>query len=161
MSFVPIFPSRLDWPSTIGNFLLNFGTLEYLVNIYLQDHIDPAEFSKVKVWHLKDRLTRVAQDLVNSRPVQVQGEFNDLLARLDPIRDLRNHIAHGYFILLLNDKGHAPEVLIARPIDAGQENTPEARHVTFGELRAHLTELTEVIEGFKRIVGFSDSISSA
>jgi hypothetical protein len=33
MNQIPILPNRLDWPSAIGNFLLNFGTLECLVFI--------------------------------------------------------------------------------------------------------------------------------
>jgi len=48
MNAVPILPDRLDWPSAIGNFLLNFGTLKYLVFVFLKDHLQPEEFDRVK-----------------------------------------------------------------------------------------------------------------
>lgn len=63
MNQVPILPNRLDWPSAIGNFLLNFGTLEYLVFGFLKDHLRPEEFDRVKERHLKDRLNRIEQQL--------------------------------------------------------------------------------------------------
>ena len=63
MNPVPILPDRLDWPSAIGNFLLNFGTLEYLVFVLLKDHLQPEEFDRVKEYHLKDRLNRIQQQL--------------------------------------------------------------------------------------------------
>jgi hypothetical protein len=62
MNPVPILPNRLDWPSTIGNFPLNFGTLEYLVFVFLKDHLPPEEFDRVKEHHLKDGLPEVVRN---------------------------------------------------------------------------------------------------
>ncbi|MDX2079951.1 MAG: hypothetical protein SFU53_04145 [Terrimicrobiaceae bacterium] len=39
-----ILPARWDWPSAIGNFILNFGSLDYLVFVFLKDHLPAAEF---------------------------------------------------------------------------------------------------------------------
>jgi len=151
-------PGRLDWPCTIGNFLINFGVLEYLVNVYLKDHIDSVEYTRIKEWHFKDRLSRIGQHLEDGDcPTQAREEFRNFLAQLGPIRDLRNHIAHGYMIIRLNPETQTPEILISRPKDLDQEYSTGAKHVTFNELRASLTELTRLIEKFKAIVGFKES----
>src|SRR5205085_9794035 len=97
MNLVPIVPARLDWPSTIGNFLLNFGTLDFLVFCFLKDHLSVEEFAKVKGWHFKDRLDRITQHMQEAKnPVEQQQEFAQLVTRLMPLRELRNHIAHGH-----------------------------------------------------------------
>ena len=56
-------PARLDWPSAIGLFLLNFGTLDYLVFVFLKDNLSSEEFAIVKEWHFKDRVTRMGEQL--------------------------------------------------------------------------------------------------
>jgi hypothetical protein len=92
-----ILPARLDWPSAIGNFLLNFGALEYFVFVFLKDGLTPEEFSKVKEWHFKDRLNRIARLLAERRyPAVTQKEFTQLVERIEQLRELRNHIAHGH-----------------------------------------------------------------
>ena len=63
MISVPIQPVRLDWPSAIGNFLLNCGMMEYLLNVFLKDHLSPDVFTRVKEWHFNDRVERIAQFL--------------------------------------------------------------------------------------------------
>lgn len=157
MSSASIEPSRPDWPCTIGNFLINFGTLEWLVNVYLKDHLDSDEYSRVKEWHLKDRLSRIAQYLKDVDCLaKTREEFESVLVQLDPIRNLRNHIAHGHMTIMVNLETQIPEILISRPKDLDQEYSPEARHVTFGEMRQSLADLTKLIERFKAIVGFKD-----
>jgi len=54
MNSLPILPERLDWSSAIGLFLINFGTLEYLVFVFLKDHLPPEHFEKVRKLHFKD-----------------------------------------------------------------------------------------------------------
>ncbi len=58
MSSVPILPIRLHWPSTLGNFLLNFGTLDYFVVVFLKDHLASEKFERIKNLHFKDRIIR-------------------------------------------------------------------------------------------------------
>ena len=48
MNPTPIMPERLDWSSAIGLFLINFGTLDYFVFVFLKDHLPPEEFARVK-----------------------------------------------------------------------------------------------------------------
>src|SRR6266496_2994436 len=97
MNPVPIMPARLDWSSTIGLFLINFGTLDHCLFVFLEDHLSPEEFTKIKEWHLKDRLDRIAQILKKqNHSAEVLAEFARLRERLEPMRELRNHMAHGH-----------------------------------------------------------------
>src|SRR5882757_3355778 len=90
-------PAHLDWPSAIGNFLLNFGTLDYLVFVFLKDNLPPDEFASLRERPLRERVNRIARHLCDiGRPAEEQTAFAQLLERLEPIRELRNHIAHGH-----------------------------------------------------------------
>lgn len=152
---VPILPARLDWPSAIGNFLLNFGTLEYFVFCFLKDNLNEVEFAKVKEWHLKSRLDRIAQHLREAkRPAKEQQQFGQLVNRLEPLRELRNHIAHGHMYCRIDEVTKRPAVTVfkAKDLDTGFE--PGAKHVEFPELLAALGMLRELTEGFERLAGF-------
>jgi hypothetical protein len=155
MSTVPILPARLDWPSTIGNFLLNFGTLDYFVFCFLKDHLSVEEFAKVKEWHLKTRLDRIAQQMQEADfPAEQQKEFAQLVTLLEPIRELRNHIAHGHLYCRIDEVTKQPVVTLfkAKDLDTGFE--PNANHIEFPELLAALGVLRELTEGFERLAGF-------
>jgi hypothetical protein len=155
MNPVPIIPARLDWPSAIGNFLLNYGTLDYFVFCFLKDHLSVEEFAKVKEWHLKNRLDRIAQHLQEKTfPAEQQKEFAQLVTRLEPIRELRNHIAHGHMYCRIDEvtKQLAVTLFKAKDVDTGFE--PGAKHVEFPELLTALSTLRELTEGFERLAGF-------
>ena len=49
-------------------------------------------------------------------------EFEGLRQRLDPVRDLRNHIAHGYLVFHLNGGTEAPEISISLPKDIDHQD---------------------------------------
>lgn len=158
MNPVPIEPARLDWPSAIGNFLLNYGTLDFLVFCFLKDHLSPEEFAKVRNWHLKDRLRRIAQHLQEAKcSIEQQNEFAHLAGRLEPIRELRNHIAHGHMYFRFDEETRQPTVTVFRAKDVDTGWTPDAKHVEFPELLTGLETLNELIEGFQRVAGFKPS----
>src|SRR2546427_12974115 len=96
----PILPARLDWPSAIGNFLLNFGVLDWYIFAFLESQMPAEQFAKIKSEHFQDRITRV-KTLVNDRdyPHEQKSAFTKFFPRLDPIRELRNHIAHGHMLV--------------------------------------------------------------
>lgn len=155
MSTVPILPERLDWSSAIGNFLLNYGTLDYFVFCFLKDHLAEEEFAKVKEWHLKNRLERIAQHMQEAKfSEDQQKEFAQLVQRLDPIRELRNHIAHGHMYVRIDEETHKPTVTVFRAKDLDTGFLPDAKHLEFAELLAALKTLTELIEDFQRLAGF-------
>jgi hypothetical protein len=51
----------------VGNYLLNFSTLDYLVFVFLKDRLTPSDFDKVKGWHFHDRLDRISQYLADTK----------------------------------------------------------------------------------------------
>jgi len=155
MNPVPITPAHLNWPSTIGNLLLNYGTLDFLVFCFLRDQLSPEEFAKVRDWHLKDRLRRIAQHLQEVKcPAEQQNEFAQLARRLEPIRELRNHIAHGHMYFRIDEETKQLTVTVFRAKDLDTGWTPDAKHVELPELLAGLKTLNELIESFQSIAGF-------
>lgn len=151
----PVLPARLDWPSVIGSFLLSFGSLEYFVFVYLKDHLAEAEFEKVKNWHLMDRLKHIAQHLADKLCAQAeQDAFADLVARVTPLRELRNHIAHGQIYERLNPETGKPKIVLLLAKDVDSASMPETRELDFVELERALTELSGVNREFERFAGF-------
>ncbi|MEY4918395.1 MAG: hypothetical protein RL616_2308 [Verrucomicrobiota bacterium] len=154
-------PARLDWPSAIGNFLLNFGTLDYLVFVFLKDHLSSDEFAIVREWHFKDRVTRMGEQLKAANyPADQQATFARLVERLNPIRELRNHIAHGHFYLRFDPETQKPIVSVFKAKDLDTGFLPDSKHLEFTELQAALSTLTELTEGFKRFAGFENETQS-
>jgi hypothetical protein len=98
----PILPDRLCWPSNIGLFIVNFGTLDLHVQDFLENSLPPEEFAKFKDRHFWDRVARI-QGYVRQAdyaPEKKQA-MEPFFVRLEPIRELRNHIAHGRLRLTL------------------------------------------------------------
>ena len=156
-----IYPARWDWPSAIGTFLINFGMIEYLSSAYLKDNLELQEFAKLQQQPLKDRIERIQQHLYEvHRPSNKNADFDRLFKRFDSIRELRNHVAHGHFVFLMNEETQVCGISLGLPRDLDQESSPEARHVTFDELMASLSELTELIEALKEMVGFKPGFAS-
>ena len=159
-SSIPILPARLDWPSAIGNFLLNCGMLEYLLNVFLKDHLSPDVFKRVKEWHFNDRVERIAQFLkVQEYPPEQQTAFARLRDRLEPIRRLRNHIAHGHMYLRLDAETRKPIVTLFKAKDLDTGLLPDSEHVEFAELQAALATLTGLIDEFQALAGFKTAES--
>jgi hypothetical protein len=156
MSPVPITLARLDWPSAIGNFLLNYGTLDYFVFVFLKDHLSPDEFANVKEWHFKDRVKRIAQHLKDEKyPADQQTAFTRLVDRLKPVRELRNHIAHGHMYVRLDPETQKPTVTVFKAKDVDTGLLPGSKHVEFAELQSALATLAGLIEKFQRLAGFT------
>lgn len=152
MNPAPILPARLDWPSAIGNFMINWGTLELFVFCFLKDHLPPEEFAKVKEWHFKDRLSRMGGHMHEEKfSAEQQKKFTQLVARLEPIRELRNHIAHGHMYARLDEKTREWVVTLFKAKDLDTGSMPDAKHVEFPELLAALKTLNELTEGFQRL----------
>ena len=81
MSSVPITPARLDWPSAIGHFLLNYGTLDYLVFVFLKDHLSPDEFANVRNGSRNGSDRRLELDMSASRGTRGKAEIGKAESR--------------------------------------------------------------------------------
>jgi hypothetical protein len=153
-----ILPARFDWPSLIGNFLLNFGTLEHSVFVYLKDRLPSDEYLRVREWHLKNRLERIARHLNETHATEDQkAGFADMVKRLDPVRELRNCLAHGHLFVTIDEETFKPSVTLMMAKDLDMQDSPDCRQLPYQELLAARSELVEVIEAFQSLAGFSVS----
>ena len=119
MASVPVLSSRPSWASALGSFLLQFGILDYLAHVYLKNNLDSAKFSKIAARHFKDRLSAVAEHISFSGSVEMKEAFKSLSSRIEPLRNLRNHIAHGYILFQESETGTL-ELCISLPKDLDQ-----------------------------------------
>ncbi len=148
----PLTPARLDWPSAVGNFLLNFGALDMGVLDFLESSLSTEEFAKVRDWHLRDRIEVIMKHLRTGGYSKAELEaFERFFNRLEPIRELRNHIAHGTMRLGLTADQETWEVTLSLPRDIDGTYSPDASHLSFDELTKALTELTGLIEEFNEL----------
>jgi hypothetical protein len=148
----PIFASnRLDWASAIGLFIINYGTLELHILNYLESILSPQELVKFKDRHFRDRVERICEHVRQPGfSAEKREEFEKLFRRLEPIRELRNHIAHGLMLMTLAEDQKTWTVTLSLPRDMAGTNSPEARHLSFAELRKASTDLTDLTEDFKK-----------
>lgn len=150
----PIVPDQLTWASSIGLFIINFGTLDLHIQDYLENHLATEEFAKFKRRHFRDRVDRikahVGQAGFEPEKRQARDEF---FARLEPIRELRNHIAHGLLRLTQAGDNTTWTVTLSLPWDLDGADSPEARHLTFVELCEASAALTDLCEDFMELFG--------
>jgi len=148
----PIFASnRLDWASAIGLFIINFGQLDLDVQNFLETNLSPEEFARFKDRHFRDRVERIREHVHQPGfPVEKRDEFEKLVLRLEPIREIRNHIAHGLMHMALAEDLKTWTLTLSLPRDMDGSNSPEARHLTFAELLKVSTDLTNLTDDFKK-----------
>ena len=153
---VPIIGSEpLNWSSAIGLFIINYGVLDWHVFVFLESRLSPQEFGATKKLHLQDRIARV-KELVGGDGCsgETRQAFEMFFRRLDPIRELRNHIAHGHLLTRLSEDGTSLILTLSLPKNLDAVDNPETRHLSFGELTKALSTLTDLIEEFGRLSGF-------
>jgi hypothetical protein len=148
----PILPARLDWPSAIGNFILNYGSLDWHMLVFLEKRLPPDHFAKIRNEHFQERVTRVKK-LIAARPLSTKRKqaFDQFFARLESIRELRNHIAHGHLLVRITKIDKTPTLTLSLPKDVDADDTPETRHLEFEELTRGQTELAMLIEDFQKL----------
>ena len=151
----PIIPKRLDWPSAIGSFLLSYGVLDWHTMVFLESRLDAEQFAKAKELHFQDRVKRI-QGIVDASDYALERKegFVRFFVDLQPIRELRNHIAHGHMLLRLGEDGEPPVATLSLPKDLDATYAPESRHLNFEDLTQALGQLSQLIEEFERLTGF-------
>jgi len=155
MKNVPLLPARLDWPSAIGSFLMNFGTLESMVFTYLKNNLADAEYARVRGWHLKDRLTRMREHLSTSdAKAEKLREFDEACKRFDRVRELRNHLAHGHICSALDPDTGEAYVAILKTKDAEYELHRGTERLHFEALQSGMMEVDHLTTYFSRLAGF-------
>jgi hypothetical protein len=88
-----------------------------------------------------------------SSPVE-QNSFEALIKRVEPMRELRNHIAHGHMNVRFDPgTGKANVTLLkAKDVDGGW--MPATRHLDFEELQSALATMAQLNQEFERLAGF-------
>jgi len=149
-----ILPARWDWSSALGNFVLNFGALDYFVFVFLKDNLPPDAFQKTRDMHFKDRVLKIAEILrARGASSDQQAAYTSLLARIEPLRDLRNSIAHGHLHVRVPEDGSLPVVTLFNPKDLDLSEYPE---VKLEEVLNASTELHATIAAFEKLTGFTE-----
>jgi len=154
-----IMPARFDWPSSIGHFILNFGTLESVIFIFMEKYFSKDEFERTRNFHMKDRLDRMLQlmeDQVEVFPKKDCEAMAEFIQTFKPIRELRNHIAHGCMATVIVE-GEKSKFTISAPKEMDQPYESDARHVDCKELQAGIVQLDQLSANFQEIAQVWDS----
>jgi hypothetical protein len=144
-------PDLKDWYWSIGHFVMNFGHLEFLVFAYLEKHVSTAEFEQMRKTSFQNRIEKVAQ-LFGTSPERTT-RFAAFAQRLEPIRNVRNHVAHGFL-----EFGFSPTAElfldIARAKDSDRMLDPVTEKVTYHDLWIHVHALGDLITEFQRLTNY-------
>jgi len=144
----------LDWSSAIGLFIINFGTLDLLAQDFLQSILPPDEFTRFRDRCFHDRITRLKEHVTAADyPPEKKQAMAQFFARLEPVRELRNHIAHGLLRIGLAEDLKTPVLTLSLPRHLDGSNSPDTRHLTYQELSTASTALADLIEDFKNLFG--------
>jgi len=149
---IPFFSGeRLDWAPAIGLFSTNFGQLDLAVQNFLETNLSPEEFVQFKDRHFSDRIERIREHVQQPGfSVEKGDEFEKLVLRLEPIREIRNQIAHGLMRMGLAEDLKTWTITLSLSRDADGTNSPEARHLTFTELLKASTDIADLTDDFKK-----------
>ncbi len=157
MKPVPYICGCLSWSSVIGNFITNFGMLDLHVQDFLESLLSEEQFSKLKERPFFDRVECIKQHLAEADcAVTNRSGFEQFFQRLDPLRQTRNHIAHGVLRMGGGTDDKSCIVTLSLPKELGGA---EARHFEFAELQAELSTLNGLIEEFQQLAGFKTSVT--
>src|SRR5258706_383816 len=112
-----------------GDFILKFGHLEYRVAAYVTDRVP--SFAKVaNKAKFTEGLKAIDEHLVDNGPSGLDA-FRQWRKSLEPIRDLRNHIAHGYMFASATENSFSLSICQVNDLDA----EPTSKRVTFTDLQ--------------------------
>lgn len=142
----PVLPQRLDWPSMIGLFILNFGVLELALSHILKLRSKPESKNAAAKKSFHEKI-RCLQALVDWHPemVQKRERWQQLVLKMDAIRDLRNHLSHGMLVHTVAEdlKGMSQVLCLTQEVSADK---PDVLKVTFQELVHQNQVLSGVID---------------
>lgn len=149
---IPFWSARLDWPSAIGNFILIYGVLDWHLFVFLEKRLPPDQFARTRKEHFQERVLRI-------RKIVEAGDFYDeqkrafveFFERLEPIRMLRNHIAHGHLLVRTAEDGETPVITLSLPKDLDATEVRDTRHLEFEELTKAQSDLAALIDDFQKL----------
>jgi hypothetical protein len=93
---------------------------------------------------------------ITARTPEQKAAFASFFERVDPIRNLRNHIAHGHMLVKKNLDGKSFDLTLSQPKDLNSNYAPGTRHLSFQDLIKATTELGKLIQEFQTLTGFGN-----
>lgn len=148
----PFWSARLDWPSAVGNFILIYGVLDWHLFVFLEKRLPPDQFARIRKEHFQERVLRIRKIVgVGDFSEEQKQAFDGFFARLEPIRVLRNHIAHGHLLVRTTENGETPVITLSLPKDLDATEAPGTRHLEFEELTKAQSELAALIDDFQKL----------
>jgi hypothetical protein len=126
--------------------------LDLFVQDFLENNLSSEEFTKLKERNFQDRIQRIKKFIAKSEyATEKRQALEKFLIELEPIRELRNHIAHGVMRIGLAQDQKTQVLTLSLPKDLDGTNSPTARHLEYAELEKSLNVQTGLIEGFRQI----------
>ena len=148
-----------DWPLTIGLFVINFGVLDLLVFDFLKDRLPPERFAEIQKLHFQDRVAQIKEQVaVIDWPWEKWERFEKFVRRLEPVRKLRNQVAHGLLLARPVEGTKNFVVTLAVPRDLDTAGAPESQPLDFDTLVGAVNELTALIEEFKELTDWGRNV---
>ena len=140
----PTTPDRFDWPSTIGNFILNFGALELAVLETLKRALPEARWGRLAKLSFHERVHCLRRLIEDSRFDAHRADFLRFFERLEPMRDLRNHLAHAVMTNTVSEDLNTCTQALKLPHQVSGLSNEECRGVCFEELFQQLQPLADL-----------------
>lgn len=138
-----------EWAFAIGNLILNFGTLDLSVFAFLQTNLSPVEFAKAKEEPFKYRLKRAGKILSLSDAKRTA----DLLKTIEPLREFRNHLAHGLLYVQIDAGTLTPSLTIARAKDQDDCTVFGTRKLIVKDILDASVRVADANEAFCQLAG--------
>src|SRR5436190_11819481 len=152
----PLLPDKLDWSSAIGNFILNFGVLDWNLLAFLEVQLADDDFTKIKRGHFHDRVEALKSAFACGAYSEEQKQaFAKFFDRVEKVRELRNHIAHGLMCFRVADDLKSAKLTLTLPRDIaaieGPDSGPDTMQLEFSEFLTASHDLAGLIEEFSRL----------
>ncbi|SKA97835.1 hypothetical protein SAMN02745166_02626 [Prosthecobacter debontii] len=151
-----VLPIHINWPSAIGNYLLNFSMLDLSVLNFVKRRSPAEETAKLERMHFQDRVKRMRQMVEQAPDLQPQhAQFQILFEQIESLRDLRNLLAHGVLSVDFNISEREKEVRLCLrlPRDIGKPESDVGPGLSFEDLLSQLQPLADLNGELQQLEG--------
>lgn len=130
-------PLLTDIYTAVGMLMANFGSLEYMTFDYLERHLSKEEFATSK----------------QSSP-EASESIESIRKMLKPVREMRNHIAHGHLLVRIDPESGKPRLSLSNPRELETMYLEGSTHVSHMDVYKVIEELRHVIVQVEPLFGY-------
>ena len=140
-----VLPQNIDWPSFIGNFILNYGALDLALTDVLKRRLPEECWNALTKKSFHERVLRLGK-LAGEQPEMIaqKQQWDSLIHSLKPLRDFRNLLAHSTLVHTLSEDGRTVTQTLSFTDDVSASKD-ERQRVTFEELLSQAAVLADII----------------